>query len=301
MAFLTPYRRGLFLTFLGILIITPDSLLILMAEQSPANLLFWRNSMLLPFLVPLLLIYRHKIFNQTTPVATLPKQLWRKTKQFYPLMIFFPITSAFFILGTQHNTVANNLIIVGSSPLIGAMLTAFYLKKKVPWDNWLATIGVLVGISLVMFDSLLDAKLFGAMCSLGAALFLALHYNFLQGRHLHPLLIVLFIVLGNVILSLPFVAWGTTNLWQFSIMFINAVLTIALSFGLTSYAARWVSTEEILLIFMLEILIGPLPVWWVLGQTPSNQVVIGGLIVLVVVSTWIWHRIKSQSAKPSLL
>ena len=292
MAFLTPYRRGLLLTILGVLFITPDSLLILMSGETAANLMFFRNFMMLAVFVPLLIIYRNAIFGRQTTLRRLPQKLWAQTKEYYPLLLLYPATSAFFIFGTQYNTVASNLIIISSSPLIGALLTAFYLKKKVPLDNWLAAVGVLAGISLVAMASLAEAKLFGAICSFGSALFLALYYNFLQGRNPHPLFVVFLLSLGNSFFSLPFVTWGVTSHYQFGLMFINAILTTGLAFALTSYAARFVSTEETLLLFMLETLIGPLLVWWLLGQVPSNQTLTGGAVVFAVVTLWGWRKLS---------
>ncbi|MDI9314044.1 MAG: DMT family transporter [Hydrotalea sp.] len=295
MRLLTPYRRGLLLTMLGVLFITPDSLLILMAEQPAANLLFFRNAMMVALFLPLVIIFRHSVFERATTLAHLPNRLWGAIKEFYPVLIIYPATSIFFVLGTQYNTVAGNLIILSSSPLIGALLTAFYQKKKVPFDNWLAAGGVLVGIGLVTMASLADAKLFGAVCSFGAALFLALYYNFLQGRRHqpHPLLIVLLLAGGNSFLSLPFVTWGVTDLSQYTIMFINAILTTALAFAFTSYGARFISTEETLLLFMLETLLGPLLVWWVLGQVPPHQTLAGGAVVFIVVALWGWRKLLS--------
>lgn len=294
MKFLTPYRRGLLLTILGVLFITPDSLLILMSGQSSANLMFFRNGMMVLLFLPLVFIYRHQVFGKKTSLAKTPAMLWAKIKEFYPITLIYPATSFCFILGTQYGTVASNLIILSSAPLIGALITALYLKKKVPLDNWLATIGIFLGIALVMADNLREAKLFGSLCSFGAAFFLAMYYSFLQTvkQHPHPLLVVLLLAGSNSFFSLPFVSWGTTTSAQMGLMFINALLTTALSFSLTSYAARFVSSEETLLIFMLETLIGPLLVWWVLGQSPLPQTILGGIIVLLVVSIWTLRKMQ---------
>ena len=293
MAFLTPYRRGLLLTLLGVLFITPDSLLILMTQQPAANSMFFRNAMMVAVFLPLVVLYRHDIFGKNTSLPHVPIRLWAKVKEFYPLLLLYPATSIFFIWGTLYNTVASNLIILSSAPLIGALLTAFYLKKKVPLDNWLAAAGVMVGIGLVMMASLAEAKLLGALCSFGAALFLALYYNFLQGHknHPHPVLVVLLLAGGNSFFSLPFVTWGVTDHYQFGVMFINAILTTALAFALTTYGARFISTEETLLLFMLEALIGPLLVWWWLGQVPSTQTLLGGVVVFTVVAIWGWRKL----------
>ncbi|MCX8516075.1 MAG: DMT family transporter [Alphaproteobacteria bacterium] len=291
---LTPYRRGLLIATLGVLFIAPDSLLILMAQQPPANLMFWRNGMMSILFLVVIICARHHIVGRKISLAKFFPYIYSELKKVWMVVICYPLTSVSFLYGVLLNNAASNLIILATAPLIGALLNAIFLKKKVPRDNWLAIIGVLLGISLVAADGLISSHLAGMTFSFAAAFFFALFYFLLQNKTINPLLLIWAMATSNMLFALPFVSWGGVSQTQYLIMFVNAFASIGLSFLLTSYATRFIAAEETLLIFMLETLLGPLLVWWVLGQEPTARTLVGGVVVMTVITIWTYKKMTQR-------
>jgi drug/metabolite transporter (DMT)-like permease len=44
---------------------------------------------------------------------------------------------------------------------------------------------------------------------------------------------------------------------------------------------RWISGTEVGLLLLLEVVLGPLWVWWLLDEVPSRQVLLGGALIFL--------------------
>lgn len=308
-SFFTPYRKGIFITALGVFFITPDSLFILLVDEPASHLMFWRNlftmGLMLPPLLYFYLLPLARKLKKPNCLLFFNQQLWQQVKTdsfiILPAVCCYPLTGIFFVLGTQHNTVASNLIILSAAPVIAALLTALWLKKKVPLANWLAVAGVFIGIFLVMADAIQSARPLGALFSFLSALSFACYYIFMQDKTFSASHLMFMSATAAMLVTLPFVEFGTTLPKEYGIMLINSFFSAAIAFSLTNYASRFISAEETLLLFMLETLLGPIWVWWILHQEPSQQTLWGGLVVVSVIIIWSVYKITENRRLPKKL
>ena len=118
---LTNQQKGSLLAFIGVMFITPDSLLIRLSTLDTWGLLFYRGA--IPFVVVLLslvLIYRSKLIKLVFAMG-LAGILYAIT---------FTATNITFIVSIQNTNVANTLVMVAMAPMLSAVLSIFFLNEK---------------------------------------------------------------------------------------------------------------------------------------------------------------------------
>ena len=114
-------KKGTLLAFTAIMFITPDSLLIRLANLNSWNLIFYRG--FIPFLVVfigLLIIYKTKLISQ------LIKNGWHGLAY----ACVFTITNIFFVISIENTNVANTLIMIALAPMLSAVISFFFFKRK---------------------------------------------------------------------------------------------------------------------------------------------------------------------------
>ena len=128
---LSNQKKGSLLAFIGVLFITPDSLLIRLSNIETWGLLFYRG--FIPFIVVLfglILFYKTNFFKALINIGY--------TGIFYA--ISFSVCNITFIISIQNTTVANTLIMVAMAPMLSAFLGALFLKEAPDKKTWLAII-----------------------------------------------------------------------------------------------------------------------------------------------------------------
>ena len=58
------------------------------------------------------------------------------------------------------------------------------------------------------------------------------------------------------------------------------MLVVPLGFSLMTLGPRYLPAQEVSLLLLLEAVIGPLWVWWVIDEVPARESLLGGAIVL---------------------
>ena len=107
------------MAFIGVMFITPDSLLIRLSNIDTWGMLFYRGA--IPFLVVLvglLLFYKNNFLKALFKIG-------------YPgifYVISFSICNITFIISIQNTNVANTLVMVALAPMLSAILGLIFLK-----------------------------------------------------------------------------------------------------------------------------------------------------------------------------
>ena len=57
------------------------------------------------------------------------------------------------------------------------------------------------------------------------------------------------------------------------------VMCVAIPFVLVTLAPRYITAAEVNLFFLLETILGPLWVWFVIKEQPSFETIIGGVVI----------------------
>ena len=191
-----------------------------------------------------------------------------------------------FVFAILNTTVANVLVIMSISPLLGATLSRFVLGEPVAKRTWYTTIAVFIGLALIFSQSLGDGTLVGDLSAFAVAILLA--SNFVLLRRYRKVSMIPAVAWSMAVTAV--IAWllatptsldGTA--WVYVLLLGLVILPV--SSAMITLGPRYLPAPEVGLIMLLETLLGPLWVWLVIREVPSIETLIGGVMILAAL-TW---------------
>ena len=273
---LTNQQKGSLLAFVGVIFITPDSLFIRLANADTYQLLFYRGA--IPFVavfLALLIIYKSNFIR-----------LFLNTG--YPGIAYsltFAITNITFIISIQNTNVANTLLMIALAPMLSAILGAIFLKEKPDNKTWVAIIITFIACVYIFYDSLSLGNFYGDLFGLITSFGLACNANI--ARYAKSTDLVPAAVIGKscvAIFAFFFVkdfALVGNDLFYIPLM---CVMCVAIPFVLVTIAPRFITAAEVNLFFLLETILGPIWVWMVIKEQPSNETIYGGIVIIITIA-----------------
>jgi len=281
---LTSQQKGSLLAFLGVMLITPDSLLIRLANVDTWGMLFYRG--FIPFvtvLIGLLIFYKKKILKALINVG-------------YPGIFYvlsFSICNITFIISIQNTNVANTLIMVAMAPMLSALLAAIFLKEMPDKKTWLAIIITFVSVTYIFYDSIQLGNFFGDIFGFITALGLAVNANlarYAKDRDLVPSAVIGKLCVA--IFAFFFVKNFNLSNQDLIIIPLMCIMCVALPFVLVTIAPRFITAAEVNLFFLLEVILGPFWVWLVIKEQPSLQTILGGGVIIFTIGVHSYLALK---------
>ncbi|MFT5259791.1 MAG: drug/metabolite transporter (DMT)-like permease [Saprospiraceae bacterium] len=270
------YQKGLLITLAGVLVITPDSLLIRLIDGNSWNVTFWRSFLSgIIITLGLAIYYRGKFFNRLRDIG------------FAGLALAFvwTISTLCFVFSIKNTAVANTLFIVSTAPVFAALIAWLVLRERVSMRTWLTILGCLAGIGVIAFGSLEGsgrASLKGDIAALGAAIAIATTFSI--ARHSRAVSMIPAMAISSFLaayIAFPFstpTVLDTTNIVSIAIV---GLFVAPLGSSLLAIGPRYIPAADVSLLMLLEALIGPLWVWWYLSEAPNSYTFIGGTLVLI--------------------
>lgn len=203
-----------------------------------------------------------------------------------------------YVLALLNTTIANALFILSTAPLIAAVLGRLVLRERVHRSTWLAIGGTVLGVLVMVYEGMRGGGLFGNVMALGAAFFFAAYtiaLRWSQGVDMLPALSLagFFAALMGVAGAGGDMAVSSHDLALCAVM---GGFQAALGFMFFTLSARHISAAEVNLLAMGEVVLGPIWVWLVIGEVPSEVAMIGGAIVLV--SVFSFAVASARMARP---
>ena len=273
---LSDQKKGSLLAFIGVLFITPDSLLIRLSEIETWGLLFYRG--FIPFiavLLGLILFYKSNFFKALLNIGY--------TGFFYA--ISFSVCNVTFIISIQNTNVANTLIMVAMAPMLSAFLGTFFLKEIPDKRTWIAITITLLSVVYIFYDSLQLGNIIGDIFGFLTALGLAISANlarYAKSKDLVPAAVLG--KLGTALFAFIFVSNFDLLNNDIIIVPVMCILCVAIPFVLVTIAPRFITAAEVNLFFLLEVILGPIWVWLVINEKPSVETLFGGIIIVFTIT-----------------
>tara|TARA_B100000242_G_scaffold294152_1_gene275135 strand:+ start:518 stop:1396 length:879 start_codon:yes stop_codon:yes gene_type:complete len=286
---LSNQQKGSALAFIGVMFITPDSLLIRLSSIETWTLLFYRGA--IPFLVVLLgliIFYKNNFFNALFKIGY--------TGIFY--VISFSVCNITFIISIQNTNVANTLIMVAMAPMLSAVLAWFFLKEPTNRATWVAILITFLSVTFIFYDSVQLGNIIGDIFGFITALGLAINANlarFARDRDLVPSAVIGKLVVA--IFAFFFVENFELVKLDMIIVPLMCVMCVAIPFVLVTIAPRYISAPEVNLFFLLEVILGPIWVWLIIKEQPSTQTIIGGIIIIITIAVHSFLALKKTQIK----
>ena len=276
---------GLVLTTLGVLILTPDTLLVRLVAMEPFSLLVWRGLLqALGTTLILLVLYRGRTWQGFRAIG----------RRGLMAACFFTGSTFFFVLALANTSVANTLIIFAAAPLCAAVMSRIFLGEGIAGRTWAAIFGALAGIAILAWNDLEAGQFWGNLSALAGAFCLA--GNFTTLRHSKAVNMIPSMVVGGLMVAIfafPFIDAQAfvPQSDQLGYLMLMGLVVLPLSFALIALGPRSLPAPEVALILLLETVLGPLWVWLVIDEYPGDWSLVGGVIV---VTTLVLHALAGR-------
>ena len=209
----------------------------------------------------------------------------------------FAIASTSFVVALGYTTVANILLMQAGTPLIAALFGWLLFREKVTPATWMAIAAVIVGVAIMVSDSL-DGKV--SPVGNGLALLIALVFAAatLITRRYAEVRMTPAMALGTLVAA----GFASTQASTFAVTgsdmgFLFAFGALNLGLGLAFFATgvRLIPAAFAALLGTFETLFGPVWVWLIHGEVPSERTVIGGAIVFAALIIHIGRQLSRQT------
>lgn len=267
------HMKGIAITTLGILLVTPDTIFVRMITADPMVISFWRG--LLSGFVVLILVGAiqgwagfRSVF-QTGWLGVLYVGLIGSTT--------FAV-----VLAVEHTSVANVVFIFAAMPIFALIFSRILLGEPIHRRMVFTMIAVIAGLCIIGYGSRSSqiASWKGDLWALyvAAAYALALTVlRMLKGTSMVPAIPIAYIgaalLVGIFIDPIPAFSaqWPTFVSHGVFVGFATCLLTIG---------PRYISAAEVALLVLLESVLAPLLIWVIAGEHPGKWVIIGGMVVI---------------------
>jgi len=275
--------KGLLLTFAAVLILSPDALLVRLIHCDVWTLLFWRCLLTATVQSAILIsIYRRHFFQTCRNIG--------RTGLLSAMTVV--AGSLMFVSSIKHTAAANTLIILAATPLFSSLLSRIFLGEHPTRRTWVAIFICFGGILLIFSGSLGQALLVGDFLALGATLMWASNLVILRsGKSVN---MVPANLLGNLLVVPVTVLIGAqpmaVSAEDMTFLLLLGGLVLPISFTLITLGPRYLPAPEVSLILLVETVLGPIWVWWVIGEVPQPSTLIAGMLI---VGTLIIHTLLS--------
>jgi len=277
------HLKGLLIAFFGIVILTPDAVLVRLADSNSWTVLFWRGIFFAAGIIVILLItYRSKAVNELINIG--------KGGVLIGLLTALGGTS--FILAIHYTSIAKTLVIISISPIMVAIVSLIMLKEKPALYTWLSMILVFIGIYIVMSGDTSGMNLMGNLFALAAVVIGGFSFTLLR-KYKNVNMVPAMAVNGIVIALIGFVFADSLVLSSQSMLYILASgVVLAVSFSLITIAPQYIPAPEVAMFFPLGTVLGTLMAWIVVKEQPPSNALIGGSIVIVTLFCHAWYSTK---------
>jgi len=281
---LSNQKKGSFLAFVAVMLITPDSIFIRLTNIETWGMLFYRGA--IPFLfvsIGLIFFYKKNIFKALIAIG-------------YPGIFYvlsFSVCNITFIISIQNTNVANTLVMIAMAPMLSAILGSIFLKEIPDSKTWIAIIITLISVTYIFHDSIEMGNFYGDLFGIITAFGLAC--NAVIARYAKNRDLVPSAVIGKLcvaIFALFFVESFTLVEKDIIIVPLMCIMCVAIPFVLVTIAPRFIPAEEVNLFFLLETIIGPFWVWLIIKEQPSIETIQGGTIIILTIAIHSFLKLK---------
>jgi len=285
---MSQHLKGLLITILGVIILSPDALLIRMVQADSWTILFWRGLLFaLGITIVIFLIYGKNTLRQFLKIGKIGVLLG----------VLFGLSTLFFLTAVQNTSIANALVIISTSPVFAALLSWVFLKEKTHSRTWITMFVIIAAMLVIMVDSYHSGGFWGDMSALMTSVLLAINFTITrQHKNINMVPAMAVSGLATAGIAALVIAFSTSipfYLDESSIPYLLAMgLVITLAFSLIMLGPRYMPAAEVSMIMPLETVFGSYLGWLFLGEIPSTYVIIGGIVILVSLMIHAWFSLK---------
>lgn len=283
-----PQAFGILVTLAGVMIFVPDALVMRLIGGDMLALAFWRG---------LLAGGVFLLGNMILAPQTMPARgEWFDRKGL--LIIALNAGGVLsWCSAMQHTSTANALLVLSIAPFLAAILSWLLLGERIDRATAVAIALVFCGVLIIASGSLGHGRLLGDGFALMNALTIAAYYVTLRTtgrRNMLPHL-ALGSCLGGL-LAVPFADFTPVTTGQALLILLSGAVILPGAAGLLMLGPRYLPAAEVSMITLLEVILGPLLVWAVIGENPGPATLVGGAVIVLTVMLHTLRRVTMPEA-----
>lgn len=294
----TPYsvRFGLLITAIGGFLFTFDLPLLRLADNDKWTLVFARGLFLFLSITAVWWFVRLRTGSKLPYIAGAAGLAVIATNT---------IANIAYIGALKETNAANVVFILALVPVLTAVFSRIFIREEIHNFTWIATGLALVGVGIIVQDSLTLGGIRGDFLALVCAICTAAAFTIIRasGKNIATSLAV-----GSLMSALIAVVFFDVNMenlmkvaafgmpsWFW--VALNGLLVIPLSSALIANGPRFLPSADVSMFFLLETILTPIWIWMLFAEVPSNAVLWGGAIVIVTLVVHSLWRLRSTLAE----
>jgi drug/metabolite transporter (DMT)-like permease len=200
--------------------------------------------------------------------------------------VLLSIAGIAFVQALTHTTVANALFILGSIPFFAALFARLILGERLRRTTLITMIAAATGLGIMVAKGVSVGSGFGNLMALLTAVSFAAYAIIVRYKRQVEMIPVILLSSAIIIIISVLVTKGDIAIPLRDILlclfwggclsgFVNWMFIIA---------SRYLATAEVTLIMLLEFALGPIWVWWFIGETPTVWTIFGGGLIITAVA-----------------
>ena len=280
-------NKGLLLSFIGVLILSPDSLLIRLVDLDDFSLIFYRSALPIVTILIFLIYTYQESFLKSFYLIGVPGIIYA---------ILYAITHICFVYSIQNTAVANTLVLIASAPIFAALFSVFILKEVPSLFTWIVILIAMFAMIIIGVGSFTTTGLYGDLMALVVAIgmgFSMVLVRLFKNKDLVPACLLGCLI--SAIYALPFGINFNLNNDQFILIIIMCLIILPIPFMIMTISPKFAPAHEVALIFLLESVLGTTWVWFVIKEVPPLNTIIGGILLLGSVTIFIYQTTKKSN------
>ena len=280
------HLKGLLIAFLGVLMLTPDPVLVRLADADTFTILFWRGIFFaLGVLIILYATYRKNTFKELKNIGK--PGVW--------IGLLSGIGGVTFIAAIQYTSIAKVLVIISTAPMVVAIISWAIINERPKLFTWISMLIIVTGIYIVMKGDTGTLNLMGS--SLAVISIIAGGFSFALTRKYSNVNMVPAMIVNALVVSCVGLAFSSSFYLPFDslIYVIAGGILLAIAFSLITLAPRFIPASEVAMFMPLGTIFGIISAWLVINEQPSSSSILGGSIVVITLFFHAWYSSKLQT------
>ena len=195
---------------------------------------------------------------------------------------FYTLVVTLFVISNKLTTAGNAILLQYTAPVYVALFGYMFLGEKSSFIDWITILILLAGLTLFFLDDLsFDGYLGNALAILSGMFFAALTITLRRQKDNNPSDSIL---LGNIltlIIGLPILISETSfNLHSIILILILGIVQLGIPYIFYTTAIKHVTALDAIIFPIIEPILNPILVFFILGEALGSWAFLGGLLVL---------------------
>jgi drug/metabolite transporter (DMT)-like permease len=278
------YRRGALLVAGGALAWSSAGLIVRTTSTDAWTTLFWRSVFACLFLLVYVAIRDRGGTVRAFRRLGLPG---------LGVALSFATSMGCFITALMETTVAHVLIFQAAAPFVAAILGWLWLGERVTPVGAAAILASMVGIIVMVSDSVANGRLYGDLLSAVMGITFALMIVLARRHRDVPMTAAT--CLATAIMAAVAFPFATLSVSpeDLALLALFGVGQMGLGLVMFTSGVRLIPAADAGLITVLEVIAAPVWVWLAFGENPGDRAIAGGAIVLGAV---VFHTVLEKRA-----